>query len=144
MREYFVLVYYVMAQLLISASAKAGAEERYICLAEKAVGFAYESTTAKWKETEFNVDHKYVISQVQRAKMEWRVNVISGVKFSTVCSRGFYNNFLNCEDPLLQSSFFRFNRELMRYISVNISGYHNDISLFRETPYMEIGTCSKI
>jgi hypothetical protein len=130
--------------LLLSASATVGGEERYICVADNAVGFSYEPRTGKWGEADFIVDHKYVISQAQDGRHEWMVNTVSGVKVVVTCGDGFYREFLNCDDSLLQSHFFRFNKKRMRFISTSISGYHNDAGpSLRETPNMEIGTCSR-
>jgi hypothetical protein len=49
--------------LFLVAPALFAAEERYLCVADKATGFNYNSITKEWVQTNFKGDDKYLITK---------------------------------------------------------------------------------
>jgi len=139
----FVLFFLIFT---LSSTTKA---DNFICLAEKASGFSYNSLSKEWVPSTFTTNAKYVLSKDKSSSNMYVVNKI-----------GDDNNEFSCKDGINAAGFifcktfgataeFRMNINNLRFISGSILGYYNvtpkgnitDES--SNTPFIEIGKCSK-
>jgi hypothetical protein len=140
------------------------AEDSYVCVGEHATGFTFDETNKTWSTAYFN-RHKWMVKKSADKLFEWEV-VASDEKLPMAkCEKDFNARGLLWCDGLM---FFGMSKVNLRYISSYTNGYWNDVldakskkydestegrhakeldEAFSEganTPYMEIGTCSKM
>ncbi len=129
-----------------SDDAISGLEERYLCVSDRSTGFAFNAASKRWETAIFSNEKKYLIAPSGFLTKTLYVNEV-GSDFSVAsCGNGF-----NSDGVLFCLGFidFRFNRNNGRYISVYIHGYIGVDGLKEktdekaDTPYLEIGRCSR-
>lgn len=125
----------------------------YLCIADKATGFAFDETNNEWVTTTYNVSkHKYLISPISndhRFKDQFSYIVKN---FKTGEEEAYCDNEIDFFGDLKCKAYeyeLHFNIISNRFIGYQLTGYHDvtkngyikdgDVS-----PYMEIGICSKI
>jgi len=123
--------------------------DNYLCVAEKATGFYYDTKSAQRKSANFNVeDSKYIITKSSYSGYKIEVKTLGSKDIVTRCKDDFSEQgFLFCD---WGGVFFRFNNKNNRYIKSIINGYHtvvpsvNNTKETDTTPYIEIGKCSSL
>lgn len=134
--------------LLIIFNSKASATEQYLCAADKSSGFSFNKSTKEWTHTTFKANSKYVISESDNKNSAFVIREIGDSMIIAWCKDSFNEaNFLFCDG--LGGS-FKLNRVNGRYISANLIGYVNVVPSANkitdetsDTPYIEIGKCSR-
>jgi hypothetical protein len=130
-------------------------QEKYLCVAELATGFAYNENSKSWVIGNFKADSKYIISKSDNKEYKFKVTKV-GENYPTFeCKEGGNEyGYLHCQGI----GQFSFNKNNGRYLMTFPIGYFNVIPERRksfgdksktpftdkdsETPYMEIGKCS--
>ena len=132
----------ISAALVLWAShGKASEEKRWICVADAATGFAYES--GQWKVARFDFDDsRYIVAKRTRYSdevMRYAVTKI-GEEYGDFCEGDGPNEYgiMRCGDDLD----FRVNVKTLRYLLIYPLGYYTENDETSGTPYMEIGKCS--
>jgi len=138
----------IMIAMVLTVSIKADDTdtERYLCVAEQSTGFKFDKSTNSWKSTDFLVENKFIILSDEPDLYtihEFRSEILK------VPCEVFKNGFLNC---WISTGRVRFNKKTMRFIHSMSVGYIEEgleivegftMTAEGNTPYMEIGTCSK-
>jgi len=139
--------------LTISGAAQAQEIEAFLCIPNAATGFHYNEKNNEWETTSFNVDHKYLIIRAPLdylgpwAGSAWIVKKFGENDVFMGCENDFNEpGFLFCEGFVADISFNRFN---LRYLYSYMVGYYNSATPTnakegRDTPVVEIGTCSPL
>ena len=126
--------------------------DTYLCIAEKVTGFIYEETTKNWRSTNFTQKDKWLIK-----KTDPNDNFVKDFK-RVVQQFGNEGNEIYCKEQIDKYGFlyctgalgtFRFNNKSLRYLYTHVLGYYNTgrpkyPDKGSTTPYIEIGTCSKM
>lgn len=147
------LPFTVSLLLLIQATAELP-RDRWLCTGQAATGFAFDRSSRTWGPTTFKPDGRFTIAAVpmkaQTPPFQWVIApegraVIEGGLCGSVFQA---DTFLHC------SGFggrFTFNRRSQRYMHWFPGGYAsyapgvNDITDEKaDTPYIEIGTCTRL
>ena len=119
-------------------------EEKYICIAEKTVGFSYNEHTKEWQNTFFKDEDKYLLSKCPGSGCSFLLKEL-GAQFSTATCKSPFTKYgyIFCSSSIIQ---FKFNKDNGRYLLVYPIGYYNktpeDEKQNNDTPYMQIGKCS--
>ena len=119
-------------------------EEKYICIAEKTVGFSYNEHTKGWLEAVFKTDNKYILSECPGSDCAYRLVEIGGKNPVSTCKETFNSaGYIFCS----MLTKFKFNKDNGRFLLVHSLGYYNvSPGVYTDksspTPYMEIGKCS--
>ena len=126
----------------------AGAGEQFLCVAEKAVGFAFDKKSSKWQKGEFEATGKYIISSADGDGYGMAVyRMGSGdSRPEAACKDGFNDEgYLECTS---RGGNFRINKHTMRYIRSDIWGYIEPPGILgpegEHLPLIEMGECSLI
>jgi hypothetical protein len=136
--------------LVCLISTAANADESYLCIGEKATGFSFNEKTKEWGISSFKV-HKYIVKKDSPDKGQWKVYRFGNNTPEVECGYGFIvDTTLICEAGVGVE--FRMNKINNRFLYLYYLGYWTDYEkkakeMFGEgmnTPYMEIGKCSKI
>ena len=116
--------------------------QQYLCVVERAVGFAYKSNS--WENAHFKTENKYIISKGDG----------KGYKVTKV---GDKNELVSCEKDFNEFGYlfcsglpeFKFNKNNGRFLLAYLLGYYNVLPQQNkitdensDTPYLEIGRCS--
>ncbi len=130
------LVYSTVAFATLIGPAWA-ADTRWICAADKSVGFTLEA--GNWKPTQFNVaEKKYVLSKPEGASF-YSFNAM-GQPATGLCDPGPNDDgFFHCAD-LFDSTVF--SSKTLRYTRYRYVGYVAGDDVARVDPMIEIGTCA--
>ncbi len=139
----------MMLMAVLSGSATA---EQYLCVPEKATGFAYDTKKNEWSVKEFNTDYKWIIASGKKG------NVLGNPAFEefsfAVTKVGEKDPLRYCKSAFNKVGFlscgsFHFNRNNGRYLLSDSGGYWNvgkgllmETDQASSTPYLEIGKCS--
>jgi hypothetical protein len=129
-----------VAALFSAGYAIAQSNETYLCIADKATGFAYDPKNSQWDYAKFNVeDNKYTLSK-KAGKWQWKK---FGTTFEYDCQGDFNEaGFLDCS--LLER--VTINKQTLRYQTVYPFGYavakQGLANQAGNTPSIEIGRCS--
>jgi len=137
------------------------AQDAFICVADSAAGFNYDSAQKKWRSTTFRANGKYLVSKSQKTQ-EWEFKDV-GDEVATSKCRVQNDEDLVCDDKVNWELLM--NRSNRRFI------YHQNLGYWtvrpmpkgldkqppnlkagaerlyvegKITPYTEIGTCSPI
>jgi hypothetical protein len=134
------------ALTLITVTAPA-LTEQYLCVPDKATGFAYNKNTKEWDTTEFKTS-QFVIAPVKGGKPAYRVTDIGDESLPGYCDKD-YNEagILFC---YVYGGDLRFNKVNGRFLRVFVHGYYtvgipgpiNETDDDSGTPMIEIGKCS--
>ena len=161
--QYVVKLFFLC--ILFAWQPSAGQEDSFLCIADRSVGFVFDESNKSWKNAIFDIDDdKYIV----RPASKDNDNLLMGAKYgvwefggsqiiaSYLCQESFTEaGWLNCGDS------FKMNRLSGRYIITYIGLYVASTLRFEiengelknvvrvpdtggDTPYIEIGTCSKI
>jgi hypothetical protein len=141
-------VIFVVLAWPVHASETASPTEQYLCVVDKASGFAYDQDRKQWKAAAFNPDKKYLISESIPPSKGFHVTELGQKKPLVVCDLAFVmESYLQCEGLLHD---FLFNKSSGRFLHIYSYGYYNvppdlidtpDES--NDTPLLEIGKCSR-
>lgn len=138
----------IMLAMALTVSIKADDTdtERYLCIAEQATGFKFDKSTNRWRSTDFQVEHKFIISSDDSDLYtihEFRTKIL------TFPCEVYKNGFLTCR---ISGGQVRFNKKTMRFIHTMVNGYVGAgleiiegfiMTEGADTPGIQIGTCSK-
>jgi len=122
-------------------------QEKYLCVAERATGFAYNEISKSWENMNFKTDAKYIISKSNAKGYSFKVTKVGEDNPEFECEKGFNEyGYLLCGEGIGE---FKFNKKNGRFIKVYLFGYFNvlpEVNKFTDkssdTPFMEIGKCS--
>ena len=133
------LILNLMAQV---NQAKQGAT--YLCVAEKASGFAF--VESEWLPQAFNTDSKYILKRTSIKPDGERLYSLTnfGRNFPSIedCKQHPKGNTVRCSNAL---GSFTFSIESKRFIKSYLIGYlTGDAESGDDTPHLEIGVCTKI
>jgi hypothetical protein len=131
---------------IIFSFVEVKAEEKYLCVAERSTGFAYNEFSKSWESTNFKTDAKYMISKSSDKGDSFKVTKIGDDYQEFECQKGFNEyGYLLCEGV----GEFRFNKKNKRFIKIYPIGYYNVLPEINkvtdkssDTPFIEIGKCS--
>lgn len=136
-------------------TASSVSAQTFLCIADQSTGFSYSQASRSWETKRFNVsDNRYIIRKSNRNPYLWEVNQFGKdepfLPFSG-CKDDFNDfGFLHCAGL---GGELTFNRENGRYILYYMGQYaaynpNSDVPDYRkdggDTPFIEIGKCSKI
>lgn len=148
MKQKLILVLFGALTTLAHAQAPSG----YLCVAEKATGFAFDKGTKQWNQANFRTNNKYLISRSNLKDTAWDIKEVGKQSPSIFCDKDINNiGNLFCEGL---GTFFRFNNGTLRYMNAYLMGYWSDANpkdksgfVSEEggnTPHIEIGKCSPL
>ena len=144
-----------MKKILISAvlfgsmqSTFAMAADAYLCIPEKATGFAFNKANKQWDEAIFKLgNEKYLLKKVD-TKWMWSEFGTPEQPLLDTCEDPSYNGYINCHPFLADISFLK---STLRFQIIAPAGYLNGslISKYNpeegsNTPSITIGTCSPL
>jgi len=152
------IIIFILAIVCVLLSQVGHADEKYICTADRATGFKFNSSSKQWEVVNFKNDAKYVISRLIDEKIiskavkmgitkEFAVTRVGQSIPDAKCKEFNEYGYLFCEGILD----FKFNRKNGRYLAAYTIGYiqvGSDIGKKKlvdedsDTPYIEIGKCS--
>jgi hypothetical protein len=125
---------------LVLLAQGALAEDSYVCVPDKSVGFAYNPVTHQWDYSRFNMAGKKYVVTYGIAGWEWyEYGTLSPLALSCKSNSG---GFINCdgqEDIRLNTSSLRYQIIYAIGYTANASPKHPEGSY---APRIEIGTCS--
>ena len=109
--------------LSLVAPTLSAAEERYLCVANKATGFSFNKASKSWVQTCFNVDsQKYILTKSKTNKKYVLEFTQIGLKVPMCWSAGFNDNidfaYFECLGGEL-----KFNKKTGRYLLTQREGY---------------------
>lgn len=145
----------VAISAVFALNAMPASAETFLCIADNATGYAYDPTSKEWKSAKFNFEgSRHIIKRSSGSQYAWEVNEY-GVTEKWFPDAGCKEDFntvglLYCEGV---GRDFRFNKSNGRYIFYFAGSYINfDPRSEREgyqkdggdTPFIELGTCTKI
>lgn len=153
------LIVTILLCMAFSVPAAAIQTDAYICIPEKSTGFRYNKTTKTWEQVRFRITEKYLVRRIKknhyryRAGQRWVV-----MNFGEEYGFAWAEKDINKYGMLFFDGYneFRFNTEDLRFLRVGKMGYlhlnkekEKEVELstnYEElgTPFMEIGTCSKL
>jgi len=124
------------------------AEERYLCVAEKATGFWYDEQKDSWEPRTVPTDRKYIITKAEGDENEFSVTMIGQSTPVGLCKEDFTDTgLLFCQASDLLD--LRFNRNNGRYLAAMANGYYFvgateavKTDSDSQWPFIEIGKCS--
>ena len=135
--------------LLLLNPLIAGAEQ-YLCVPDKATGFAYNKNSRTWEQANLTTNRKYIVSKSDDEHFKRYAFVVIEIGQTiprAICEKGFSDGgYLEC----LGVFDFRFNKKngryilthtLFGYIDVLPNGYFPTDEK-STTPFIEIGKCS--
>jgi hypothetical protein len=127
--------------LIFLFSTNAIAQTGYVCIADKAAGFSFDTYSKTWNNANFKVsDSKYVLSK-SGGSWQWKK---MGESYPSSCGEFSEYGYLKCDNGFTQVSF---NKKNLRYMKSYLVGYVNGGIAGKEgedTPNIEIGKCSPI
>ena len=137
--------------LLIFLSPTLSFAESYLCIAEAAGGVLYNESTDKFNGTSFSTDSKYI---VKKENNSWVINNF-GNDFDLTFGKGCDEGGLYAKDSdwtrLSCNTFFGdmlVDTKNFRYIKTYVMGYQGRVLKEKgstvDTPYIEVGSCSKV
>ena len=136
----------VVFLVLMSSIANA---EQYLCIADSATGYYFNRETKSWERARFNIDDKkYVIAEAKYwEKATYEITRLGDKIPELRCDKGFdADGVLSCRIPSDNVfEFLRFNRKNGRYLLGYLFGYFigsPEGNENKNTPWLEIGTCS--
>jgi hypothetical protein len=113
--------------------------QTFLCVAERSAGFSFNDKSKKWEYARFDVEgRKYIVKQVG-ARWTWAE---FGREFPADCGAFPPSGIIKCQDTLKDVIF---NSKTLRYQMFYAHGYAIPSSGVEgsDTPYIEIGVCSK-
>lgn len=138
----------IAAALATAVPAQASAES-WLCIADMATGFKYNSVLKRWDEASFNVaESRYIIRPSRNPAWKYEVTAFgkpTGAPEAWCKAEPSSYGYLLCNSYFGE---FKFNTGNLRYIKTYLAGYVEILptnSLVVEggdTPNMEIGKCS--
>lgn len=142
----------IMTTLVASFSLlmpEAAQAESWLCIADMSTGFSFDRGTRQWSVAKFNVtDSRYLISSQDNKDYPYRVTKFGSNDPVGICKGGLTaETFLSCN---FLGNRFSFNSKTMRYMLSYDVGYVNptpgvnDMKEGDDTPFMEIGRCSRL
>lgn len=126
--------------------------ESYVCIADKSTGFKYNQKTQQWEYARFRTDTKYLIRKADQNILLEKFFKMVVVKFGEKSSEFSCKEGIN-EGGLLicnsHSGQFKFNNLSLRFLRSWMYGYYNNgygksPDKDSATPFLEIGTCTKM
>ncbi len=120
-------------------------EKKYLCIADKAVGFSFNLNSKVWESKTFTTDSKYIISKPNPdADTAFFIHEFGDARHFPLfrCVEEFNDyGFLNCEGLGGNLTFKKTN---LRFITTNFGSYFvTPPGEWRDTPFMKIGKCSR-
>ncbi len=149
MKKLIILIIFtaiILSFNLISSSVTHA--EQFLCVADLATGFKFNSASKSWENANFNVSsEKFIISKSEIDKQSYKVTLMGEKVEQAVCEEDFNEaGILFCDG----FSEYRFNKNNGRYVKVYLIGYYTytaGSTMFGEdgknTPHIEIGKCSQ-
>ena len=128
-----------MLPIWLSAPAGFAADDspKWICLTERATGFAWNGQ--RWDQTSFDTSKmRYVISRDPAEDNAYTVKTVSR-NYGTRCDGPTEYGFISC--PFFGE--FKFNTKTLRFLSTYTAGYLDGKENNDNTPAIEIGTCTR-
>lgn len=120
--------------VLLAVGTGFAEEERYLCVADQATGFAY--VDGNWKVGPFNTKEcKYVISRGSKATAITQLG-----ESAPICIVANNTDLKDVISGICQNGEFIFSTTTGRYIMSHLGNYVFEGEKF--TPYIEIGKCS--
>ena len=134
-----------LSALTLSATALAESSppNAYLCVSDFSTGFRYDKEAKRWGPATFRPSEKYLVSQ-KSANDKWQVKPVGTDYPMAYCDKGFNESDILICDGVQE---FRFNRKLLRFVSVYMLGYYvlpSDGQEGGDTPNLIIGTCSSL
>jgi len=119
------------------------AADSYLCIAEHSGGVGYNEVTKEWKGRVFKTKSKYIVKKAdKKSGTAWIVSDHGSKVSSSFCKKDFNKDgFLFCSGYI---SHFTMNKKLMRFRYHYDAGYVNFSIIEFDSPFVEIGKCSKI
>ena len=114
------------------------AQEGYWCISEAAGGVSFERTQKKWQGTTFKNNNDKVL--IIKKNNRWIMKKFDST-YETDCTQPNEYGIMSCNKILGE---FNFNTKNRRYISTYIAGYIDGVDNNDNTPFIEIGICTKI
>jgi hypothetical protein len=139
----------ICAALAFAIPAQASAES-WLCIADLSSGLIYRQGLNKWQTAVFDTEGKrFIIKPAVDSSQKYEVNEFGSTsKFPMAfCENGPNEyGYLFCKGLFSE---FKFNTINQRYIRTYVAGYvevvgGNDVKEGGDTPFIEIGKCSKI
>jgi hypothetical protein len=140
--------------LLLAQSSPELPRDRWLCTGQAATGFEYDQASHSWRPTKFKPDGRFIIAALpvksKTASFQWVIAPEGKAPIEGgFCGSEFAaDTFLHCSGL---GGTFTFNRRSQRYIHYSHGGYVsyapgvNDITdESADTPFIEIGTCTKL
>jgi hypothetical protein len=133
-----------MAALAVSLTTDCAlALDKYLCIADKATGFHWTGT--EWAQTTFKVDKdKYIVADLDANRRHDDITI-------GVTKLGDQRPSYFCRDRDSYSTLYctggvnmRVNLKSLRYMQIYSEGYLEGDDNNNDTPYIQIGRCSKI
>ena len=130
----------LLAALAVTAPV-AYADESFLCIVDRSVGFLYDKANKTWKTATFSAAPKYILTRRPGAA-SWELK-----RF------GEHAVLLRCDDfnsagNLSCAAEFRMSRNTLRFLRVMPHGYWSNPDQYAdekgEAPAMEIGKCSAV
>ena len=127
--------------LFMVVSVLFAAEERYLCVAEKATGFRYNPEKKIWETANFSVENKkHLVRETETTFDKLEMITMGNIYRECYSIDGFdeqgYANF-ECTEYVE----FKMHKKTGRYLLVYMTGYIDGDSA-DNTPFIEIGKCS--
>ena len=114
------------------------AQTSYLCVADKATGFYLNKSKNSWDATAFDTkDSKYLL-YLKESKWEWK-NFGEQFPFGT-CKQINENGDVRCDG----FGTVLFSPKNLRYLLTYLPGYVFEHAQKSDTPYMEIGKCTRM
>ena len=134
----------VLLVCLISTAALA--DDSYLCIGEHATGFSFNEKNKTWIAGGFK-EGKWILKKSADPNYKWEVYRFGENFPESVCEQDFNESGNIMCEGIAQ---FRMNKERLRFLYIYPFGYwsdNNKVNMLKEgknTPFMEIGKCSKI
>jgi hypothetical protein len=129
-------IYILLAIGIISQSNQVFSESSYICAADKATGFKFNTLKESWESGDFTTQSEKILLKKTDKRWEW---VEFGREYGRDCGEINENGYLICSDIYGQ---FIFSKNTLRYTSTYIRGYVDGEDKEGNTPNLMIGKCT--
>jgi len=123
------------------------AEDIYFCFADKSTGFVYDKDLKEWVNSNYQGDHKYIVSKLNVKGKIWEVKKLGNDASVSICEDHFNESGILLCDGICE---FKMNKINRRYILTCDVGYYYSGEGMKysdeksATPFIQIGKCSPI
>ncbi len=128
---------HILLFIALAFSGIASAQDVYLCVGDAAGGVSFDGNSQKWKGAALRTSSKILVNKKNN---KWTMKEFDS-SLENECTQPNEYGVMSCNKIFGE---FHFSTKTRRYISTYIAGYIDGRNNNDNTPYVEIGVCSKL